>query len=163
MRRDVSWSEGWAEKEADAHGVPLGALTRQNTRLARRCAADLRLIGRATQRIRELSVTLDRQMLGDARPQEQLRHLRQATGQITRSANDGIQAYRRVAQVLRAEAEHANADSDEIERAGESLAAMRAEMLEALEVASRRYPWADPWRPDDEAAADPREAAAEPK
>lgn len=134
---------------------PLGALIRQNTRLARRSAADLRLIGRATQRIRELSLTLDRQLLDDARPEEQLRHLRQATGQITRSANDGIQAYRRVAQALRAEAQHANADADEIERAGESLAAMRAEMLEALEVASRRYPWADPWRSGDAEANQP--------
>jgi hypothetical protein len=32
----------------------------------------------------------------------------------------------------------------------QTLATARSEMLEALDVASRRYPWAKPWRPIEE-------------
>ena len=56
-----------------------------------------------------MSGILDRQLSSEERDEERLKHLRQATGQITRSANDGIQAYRRVSQALRAEAQHAMA------------------------------------------------------
>ena len=122
-------------------------MIRSNTRLTRRSSADLRAIARATKRIEELSVILDRQINADARPEEQLRHLRQATGQITRTANDAIQAYRRVSHALRTEADQADADRDEVERASRNLAEARAKMLSALEVASQRYPWAEPWRP----------------
>jgi hypothetical protein len=61
-------------------------LIRPSTRLARRCTADLRAIRSATTRIEELTSILDRQIDADARPEQQMRHLRQATGQITRSA-----------------------------------------------------------------------------
>ena len=71
----------------------------------------------------------------------------QATGQITRSANDGIQAYRRVSQALAAEASHVDSDPEEIERTTRDLAEARAGMLAALDVASKRYPWAEPWEP----------------
>jgi hypothetical protein len=130
-------------------------LIRSHSRLSRRSSADLRAIDRATKRIEELSTILDRQISGDARPEEQLKHLRQATSQITRSANDGIQAYRRVSQALRAEAEHPDVDAAEIARATEVLAGARSRMLEALEAASRRYPWAAPWGSvKDDAAAE---------
>jgi hypothetical protein len=121
-------------------------LLRTHSRLARRSSSDLRAIDRATRRIEELTVILDRQLNGEAREEERLKHLRQATGQITRSANDGIQAYRRVASALRAEAVHADVDSAEVEQASKNLADARGRMLEALEVASKRYPWAPPWR-----------------
>ena len=123
---------------------PCGVI-RSHSRLSRRSSSDLRAIDRATKRIEELSTILDRQLSGEARPEEQLKHLRQATGQITRSANDGIQAYRRVAQALKAESEHADADDTEVARAQQNLADARARMLAALEAASRRYPWAAPW------------------
>lgn len=97
---------------------------------------------------------LDRQIRDERRPDERLRHLRHATGQITRTANDAIQAHRRVAAALRDEAAREGADPDDIERATRVLAEARADMLHALEIASRRYPWADPWRPDDDSAAD---------
>lgn len=100
---------------------------------------------RATQRIEELSGILDLQLSGEDRDEERLNRLRQATGQITRSANDGIQAYRRVARLLRAEATLADADPAEVADASRRLADARARMLAALEVASRRYPWAEPW------------------
>jgi hypothetical protein len=121
-------------------------LLRTHSRLARRSSSDLRAIDRATRRIEELTVILDRQLASEAREDERLKHLRQATGQITRSANDGIQAYRRVASALRAEEQHADADAVEVEQATRALADARGRMLEALEIASRRYPWAPPWR-----------------
>jgi hypothetical protein len=120
----------------------------QRSRLARRSASDLKAIDRATRRIEELSVILDGQLGAEDRDEERLKHLRQATGQITRSANDGIQAYRRVSQALRAEAQHADADAAEVADATRALADARERMLAALEVASRRYPWAAPWGPE---------------
>jgi septal ring factor EnvC (AmiA/AmiB activator) len=117
-------------------------LVRASSRLARRSSSDLRAIDRATRRIEELTVILDRQLSTEDREEERLKHLRQATGQITRSANDGIQAYRRISQALRAEASHADADPVEVADATRALADARARMLAALEVASRRYPWA---------------------
>lgn len=86
-------------------------------------------------------------MLAEARPEEQVRLLRQATSQITRAANDAVQAYRRVSEGLRAESERGDTDPAEAERMAQALSEARGEMLNALEVASRRYPWAKPWRP----------------
>lgn len=126
-------------------------MIRPTTRLSRRSATDLRLLQRATIRITELSAILDDQMIQESRPEERIRHLRHATSQITRTANDAIQAYRRVAEAVRSEGERHDADPSEIQRVAQTLAVARTEMLSALEVASRRYPWAGPWRP---AAAD---------
>ncbi len=120
-------------------------MLRAHSRLARRSSSDLRAIDRATKRIEELTVILDRQLSTEGRDEERLKHLRQATGQITRSANDGIQAYRRISQALRAEAAHADADPVEVADATRALANARARMLAALEVASKRYPWSEPW------------------
>lgn len=121
-------------------------MLRAHSRLARRSSSDLRAIDRATKRIEELSVILDRQLSAEDRDEERLKHLRQATGQITRSANDGIQAYRRISQALRAEVAHADADPAEVADTTRALADARARMLAALAVASQRYPWADPWK-----------------
>jgi hypothetical protein len=120
-------------------------LIRATTRLSRRSAAELRLIRRATARIEELSAVIDRQMQDERRPAEQLTLLRLATSQITRSANDAIQAYRRVAEGLRDEGQRSDSDPDETARAATDLAEARDGMLKALDVASRRYPWAKPW------------------
>jgi hypothetical protein len=133
-------------KPAGATTLYPSALIRAHSRLARRSASDLRAIDRATTRIEELAVILDRQLQSEDREEERLKHLRQATGQITRSANDGIQAYRRVSQALRAETQHADADALEVADASRALAEARTRMLAALEVASRRYPWAAPWK-----------------
>lgn len=124
-------------------------MTRTPTRLARRSAADLRTIRRATRQIKELSATLDGQLAADARPDEQMGHLRHATGQITRVANDAVQAYRRVAGALRAEAAHPDVDDVEIEQARRELADARAAMLDVLKSAGDRYPWAAPFAPSD--------------
>lgn len=124
-------------------------LLRSNTRLSRRSSGDLRAIRHATTRIEELSAALDRELVRETRPEEQLRLLRQTTGQITRTANDAIQAYRRVTEGLRAESERSDTDPAEAARTSQALSDARAEMLAALEVASLRYPWAKPWRPPD--------------
>jgi hypothetical protein len=124
-------------------------LIRSTTRLSRRSSGDLRAIRRATTRIEELSAALDRQLLREKRPEEQLRLLRQTTSQITRTANDAIQAYRRVTEGLRVESERDDTDPSEAARLSEALSDARTEMLHALEVASQRYPWAKPWRPED--------------
>jgi hypothetical protein len=126
------------------------ALIRSTTRLSRRSSGDLRAIRLATTRIEELSATLDRELLREVRPEERLRLLRQTTSQITRTANDAIHAYRRVTEGLRAEAERSDTDPSEVTRLSEALGEARNEMLNALEVASQRYPWAKPWRvPED--------------
>jgi hypothetical protein len=125
------------------------ALIRSTTRLSRRSSGDLRAIRHATTRIEELSAQLDQELARELRPEEQLRLLRQTTSQITRTANDAIQAYRRLTEGLRAESERGDTDPAEAVRTGQAIADARSEMLNALEVASRRYPWAKPWRPDD--------------
>ena len=120
------------------------------TRLSRRISADLRVIRGSTKLVEEQRRILDRQLVGGRGEAEQLRDLRHATGQITRAANDAIQAYRRVSAALKEEAERADVDADEIARLTKEVAQARAEMLTALELASRRYPWAAPWAtPDD--------------
>lgn len=124
-------------------------LIRSTTRLSRRSSGDLRAIRHATSRIEELSAQLDQELAREARPDEQLRLLRQTTSQITRTANDAIQAYRRLTEGLRVESERGDTDPAEAARTGKAIADARSEMLSALEVASRRYPWAKPWRPDD--------------
>jgi hypothetical protein len=125
-------------------------LTRATTRLSRRSSGDLRVIRRATTRIEEVSAALDRQLQAEPRPDEQVRLLRQATSQITRAANDAIQAYRRVTDGLEQERQRSETDPSEAARMAQSLATARSEMLEALDVASRRYPWAKPWRPGED-------------
>jgi hypothetical protein len=125
-------------------------LTRATTRLSRRSSGDLRVIRRATTRIEEVSAALDRQLQAELRPDEQVRLLRQATSQITRAANDAIQAYRRVSEGLQAETQRSDTDPSEAARMAQTLSAARSEMLTALDVASRRYPWAKPWRPIEE-------------
>lgn len=130
-------------------------LIRATTRLSRRSSGDLRAIQSATIRIGELSAALDRQMIEESRPEEQVRFLRQATSQITRAANDAVQAYRRVTDGLEAELKRSDTDPAEAERTARKLAEARAEMLVALDAASRRYPWAKPWRPELEPAEVP--------
>lgn len=125
------------------------SLIRATSRLSRRSSGDLRVIRRATARIEELSAQLDDELLREARPDERLRLLRQTTGQITRTANDAIQAYRRVTEGLRVELARDDTDPSEAARLSEALSEARGAMLNALEIASQRYPWAKPWRPDD--------------
>ena len=118
-------------------------MTGFSTRLVRRTSADIRAVDAAARRIEEQTAILDRQLAAEARSDEQLRHLRHATGQITRSANDGVHAYRRALIAIKQESEREDADPAEVERISEHLRTARARMLAALDIAGRRYPWAD--------------------
>ena len=79
-----------------------------------------------------------------------MRLLREATYQITRAANDGIQAYRRVAETVRRELEMERGDRSGAEGMNAILQEAKTDLLGALDESSRRYPWAPPWRGGDE-------------
>ncbi len=112
------------------------------TRLGRR-TSDLRILQRATAHIDELNETLDRQLAGERSERERMRLLREATNQITRTANDGIQAYRRVTAAVRSEQARADgADAAELARIQTSLDEARLALLRVLEETRHRYPWA---------------------
>jgi len=118
------------------------------SRLARR-RADLRTVQHVAARIEAFNATLDAQIAATTRPEERLLRLRDATNQITRAANDAIQAYRRVASSIRDELAAEHGAKGEAEKMQRDLQRARADMLRVLEIASRRYPWAAPWRPDE--------------
>jgi hypothetical protein len=121
-----------------------GFVIAASTRLGRR-TVDLRMVQRATASIAELTAGLDRKLEQEQRPAERLRMLRDTTNQITRIANDAIQAYRRASTAVRAELERPKGDRMEAQQMRLALDAARAEVLATLEVASRRYTWAEPW------------------
>lgn len=130
------------------------------TRLARR-ATDLRLLQRATVHIDELNRALDRQLAAESLEAERMRLLREATNQITRAANDGIQAYRRVANAVRTEEARAGGvASDESRQLHAALEQARRDLLQVLEETSRRYPWATPWQNSEASAAEVSSAEA---
>lgn len=114
------------------------------TRLGRR-AADVRVVEGATASIVDLNAALDRRLLDEMRPDERLRMLRETTNQITRAANDAIQAYRRARAAINAELELPDGDRQQALQMSLSLDSARSEMLKALEMTSHRYSWADPW------------------
>lgn len=116
-----------------------------STRLGRR-TSDLRVLQRATATIEELNEMLDRQLAGEPSESERMRLLRATTNQITRAANDGIQAYRRVVAAVKSEEARSDAaDAAELARIQAALETARTELLRALEVTSRRYPWTSSW------------------
>jgi hypothetical protein len=110
-----------------------------NTRLGRR-EPDLRLVQRTPAMIADVTQTLDRRLDTEQRSGERLRMLREATNQITRSANDAIQAYRRARDSVDAEPAMPDGDLAHARRMNADLDLARAEVLAALDVASRRYP-----------------------
>ena len=130
------------------------------TRLGRR-RLDLQKVQRSAALIETLNASLDREMAAATRPEERLRLLREATNQITRAANDAIQAYRRVAEAVRVELERQGGEGDAALEMRQALAGARADLLRVLGVASQRYPWAKPWMPSDEVAV-PGEAEGAP-
>ena len=117
-----------------------------NARLARR-TADLRVVQRTTSAIIEMNQSLDRQLATEQRPSERLRMLRETTNQITRAANDAIQAYRRARATVDAELQIPSGAHGHAERMRAELDAARDEVLGALRETSHRYAWAQPWPP----------------
>jgi len=122
-------------------------MTAPCTRLGRR-VADMRIVQRATASIADLNDALDRRLLDEQRPTERLRMLRETTNQITRTANDAIQAYRRARAAVHAELQIPGGDRTHARQMGRMLDSARADVLRALELTSHRYTWADPWQPN---------------
>lgn len=134
----------------------------------RRLAArhrDLQLVQRASTTIVEIETSLNWLLVREVRPAERLRMLREATNRITRTANDAIQAYRRVKPALAIEMERPDGNTDRARSMLHLLHAARSEMLATLEDASRHYGLgptavgAGPSRPD--AREDLGEASAD--
>jgi hypothetical protein len=110
-----------------------------NTRLGRR-EPDLLLLQQAPSVIADLTRTLDQRLAKEERPAERMRMLREATNQITRTANDAIQAYRRARASVDAELKMPDGDHPHAERMSGQLEIARKNVLAALETASHRYP-----------------------
>jgi len=101
---------------------------------------DVALLQRASATILELGTALDARLLNERRPAERLRMLRETTNRITRTANDAIQAYGRASRAVAAELERPDTDPAAAREMRRRLDAARAELMAALQVASRRYP-----------------------
>jgi hypothetical protein len=111
-------------------------------RLALR-SSDVEAVQHASVLIAELGSALDAALTDERRPGERMRMLRETTNRITRTANDAVQAYRRVSQAVQAET--ARPDGDPAAAAGlrRRLDAARDDLLKALDAARQRYPWTD--------------------
>lgn len=138
----------WVRSGREARLARAHKLTPSYTRLGRR-AGDLRVVQRATASIVDLNESFDRAMRNEPRPDERLRMLRETTNQITRAANDAIQAYRRTRAAVHAELQMAGGDREQARQMQLLLDGGRADILRVLELTSHRYPWADPWPSDD--------------
>lgn len=126
----------------------------RHTRLGRR-RADIRVVQDASVAITELRETLDRRLLSEHRESERLRMLRETTNQVTRTANDAIQAYVRLRAALSTEIERPEGDHDAAIEMQRLLREARAEVLKAIETMNERYAWgyAQPEIDDPEDAA----------
>jgi hypothetical protein len=110
-----------------------------NTRLGRR-EPDLLLLQNAPERIAEYTRILDQRLTNEQRPSERTRMLRETTNQITRTANDAIQAYHRARASVAAELEMSAGDHAHAKRMSGQLEVARKDVLAALETARIRYP-----------------------
>jgi hypothetical protein len=104
---------------------------------------DLRVVQRAGSMITDLGMDLDRQLLSETRPAERMRMLRETTNRITRAANDAVIAYARASRAVGAERARSNGNIAAAEEMRVLLDAARLDLLGVLEIARRRYPWAD--------------------
>ena len=112
----------------------------RHTRLGRR-RADIRVVQDASVAITELRETLDRRLKSEHRESERLRMLRETTNQVTRTANDAIQAYVRLRAALSSEIERPEGDHDAAIEMQRLLREARAEVLKAIETMNERYAW----------------------
>lgn len=103
---------------------------------------ELLIIQRATMLIDDLGSDLDSQLRAERRATERLQLLRRTANRITRTANDAIQAYGKARRTLDAELERTGGNVEAALAMRARLHAARLDLLRALRVASRRYPWA---------------------
>jgi hypothetical protein len=130
--------------ERESRGDAGWEAARRFTRVARR-VPDVRAVQRASASIVDIGSALDRRQRDERRPAERLRMLREATNQITRTANDAIQAYRRASATVHAELALPEGDHEAARAMRLELEAGRSELLRVLDVTSGRYAWAAPW------------------
>ncbi|MDQ2674920.1 MAG: hypothetical protein M3Y40_09720 [Chloroflexota bacterium] len=102
--------------------------------------ADVAMVQRASVEIEALGADLDRRLQRETRSTERLRMIRETTNQITRLANDAINAYARASRAVRAEEQRADADPAAARDMRRRLDEARAAMLAVLDLASQRYP-----------------------
>ena len=115
-----------------------------HTRLGRR-EPDLRLVREAPAAIADLTAILDRRLAEEQRPSERTRMLREATNQITRTANDAIQAYRRARAAVTAELAMPEGDWIHARKMSLQLDSARQDVLAALDRTSQKYSLAQSW------------------
>lgn len=115
-----------------------GSLPRIAGRLTMR-RADVAMVHRASGEIEALGAELDRRLLGETRPAERLRMIRVTTNQITRVANDAINAYARASRAVKVEELRPDPDRAAAREMRARLDDARTAMLAVLEVARRRY------------------------
>jgi hypothetical protein len=115
-----------------------GSLPRTSSRLKMR-RADVLIVERASVEIASLGTDLDRRLEAEARPKERLRMIRETTNQITRVANDAINAYVRASRAVRAEELRAEPDLVAANAMRTRLNAARAAVLSVLDEAQGRY------------------------
>jgi hypothetical protein len=107
-------------------------------------AYELLEVQRATLLINDLGSDLDRQVSSEMRETERLRMLREATNRITRTANDAIRAYARGQRAITTQLARTDENAEALLAMRASLQSARLDLLRALRLADRRYPWADP-------------------
>lgn len=115
-----------------------GSLPRTSSRLKMR-RADVLIVERASVEIASLGADLDRRLEAEARPNERLRMIRETTNQITRVANDAINAYGRASRAVRAEELRSDPDVVAARAMRTRLNAARAAVLGVLAEAEARY------------------------
>ena len=125
-----------------AREVRLQPMTSRRDRLASR-REDITVIQQASKLVADLGIQLDLQLENERRPAERMRMLRETTNRITRAANDAVSAYTRSRRLLRVELERPEADVKAINLINERLDAARGDLLQALKIASQRYPTTD--------------------
>jgi hypothetical protein len=100
-------------------------------------------VERANALIIELGIELDHKLRGETRSSERLRMLRETTNQITRAANDAVQAFVRTKRMLEREIARDDARSAPAQELLVRLGTARRDLLASLEHAGRRYPQVD--------------------
>ena len=115
-----------------------GSLPRTSSRLKMR-RADVLIVERASDEIASLGADLDKRLEAERRPTERLRMVRETTNQITRVANDAINAYIRASRAVRSEELRAEPDLAAARAMRARLDAARAAVLEVLDRAKGRY------------------------
>lgn len=89
--------------------------------------------------IEDADIDLDRQLAAERRPSERLRMLRHSTRLMTQAGNDAVLAYRSGLRAL--DKNRHGLSPAQTSAILVDFHRVRGELLVALEMAGRRYPW----------------------